>query len=99
MQSGIDIAGAGARVVLFTTSLPADELPVSPFKLYFDEISLIPSYSCGPNDTREALRLIRNGTVPIDKLVTHRFPLDQIDRAMEAAADVNQALKTLIVFD
>ena len=99
MQSGIDIAGAGARVVLFTTSLPAAELPLSPFKLYFDEISLIPSYSCGPDDTREALELIRNGTVPIDKLITHRFPLDQIDRAMEAAADVNQALKTLIVFD
>jgi len=99
MRSGVDIAGAGSRVVLFTTGTPDAELTLSPFKLYFDEISLIPSYSCGPEDTREALELIRNGTVPVDKLVTHRFPLEQIDRAMEAAADVNRALKTVIVFD
>ncbi len=99
MQTGVEIAGAGARVVLFTTGTPEAQLTLSPFKLYFDEISLIPSYSCGPDDTREALELIRSGTVPGDKLVTHRFPLDQIDRAMEAAADVNRALKTVIVFD
>jgi L-iditol 2-dehydrogenase len=99
MRTGVEIAGAGGKVVLFTASEPDAQLPLSPFELYFKEISLIPSYSCGPNDTREALNLIRNGAIPTGKLVTHRFPLDQIDRAMEAAADVDKALKTLIVFD
>jgi L-iditol 2-dehydrogenase len=99
MQSGIAIAGPGSTVVLFTASMPDDELAVSPFRLYFDEISLVPSYSCGPDDTREALALIERGAVPVDKLVTHRFGLGEVQTAMRAAADVDAALKTLIVFD
>jgi len=99
MEAGIEAAGAGGRVVLFTTSQPDERLAVSPFKLYFDEISLVPSYSCGPDDTREALRLIEQGRVPIDQLVTHRFNLDEVDRALKVAADVDEALKTLVVFD
>jgi len=99
MEAGIDAAGSASRVVLFTTSQPEDTLSVSPFKLYFDEISLIPSYSCGPDDTREALRLIAEGVVPVDKLITHRFGLDQVGEAMRAAGRVEEALKTLVVFD
>lgn len=99
MESGIDIAGSGASVVLFTTSQPEERLAVSPFRLYFDEISLVPSYSCGPDDTREALALLAAGKVPIDELVTHRFALSEIGAAMRAAGNVNEALKTLIVFE
>jgi len=99
MRSGIAAAGAGARVILFTASMLEDQLRISPFRLYFDEVSLIPSYSCGPDDTRAALELLRSAALPIDKLVTHRFALTQINEAMKTAADVNQALKTLVVFD
>jgi len=99
MRSGIAAAGAGARVILFTASMPEDQLTISPFRLYFDEVSLIPSYSCGPDDTRAALELLRSGALATDKLVTHRFALTQISEAMKTAADVNQALKTLVVFD
>ncbi len=98
MRAGIAVAGPGARVVLFTTSKP-DDLEVSPFRLYFDEISLVPSYSCGPNDTREALELLERGVVPLEKLITHRFRLKDVGEAMKAAARVNEALKTVVVFD
>jgi L-iditol 2-dehydrogenase len=99
MQAGIAVAGSGSRVVMFTTSTPEAVLPVSPFRMYFDEISLVPSYSCGPNDTRQALELLDRGIVPVEKLVTHRFRLDEVGGAMKAAANVNEALKTVIVFD
>jgi L-iditol 2-dehydrogenase len=99
MRTGIAAAGAGSRVVLFTTSRPDDVLEVSPFRLYFEEISLVPSYSCGPSDTREALELLDRNVVPVEKLVTHRFKLDEVGSALKAAADVNRALKTLVIFD
>lgn len=99
MHSGIAVAGAGATVILFTASMPEDELALSPFRLYFDEVSLIPSYSCGPDDTRAALELLRAGAVPVDKLITHRFALEEVGEAMKTAADVDRALKTLVVFD
>ncbi len=99
MHAAIDAAAPGGRVVLFTTSEPDDRLPVSPYKLYFEEISLIPSYSCGPDDTREALRLICEGKVPVDGIVTHRFGLDHAAEAVKTAGLADQALKTLVVFD
>ena len=99
MKTGIELAAPGGRVVLFTCTEPDAELRLSPFSLYFDEISLIPSYSCGPNDTREAVDLLERGVVDADQMITHRFALEDIGEAMSTAADVNRALKTIVVFD
>lgn len=99
MQTGIRLAAADARVVLFTCSEPDATLPVSPFDLYFREVSLVPSYSCGPRDTREALALLGAGKLPVRQLVTHEFPLERVGEAMKTAADVDRALKTVVVFD
>ena len=99
MESGIESAAPGGRVVLFTTSQPDDRLSVSPFRIYFDEVSLIPSYSCGPDDTREALKLIMDGCVPVDRLVTHRFGLESVIEAMDAAGRVDEALKAVVLFE
>jgi L-iditol 2-dehydrogenase len=99
METGIRLAGADSRVVLFTCSQPDDVLAAKPFDLYFREVSLIPSYSCGPRDTREALELLEAGRIPVSQLVTHKFGLEKVNEAMRAAADVGAALKTLVVFE
>ncbi len=99
METGVKLAAPDGRVVLFTCSQPNDVLPVKPFDLYFREISLVPSYSCGPRDTREAMELLDAGKLPVEKLVTHRFELARIAEAMRAAADTSAALKTIVVFD
>lgn len=99
METGIALAGPDSRVVLFTCSQPTDVLAVKPFEVYFREVSLVPSYSCGPRDTREALRLLEAGKIPVSELVTHKFQLEKVAEAMRAASDVGAALKTLVVFD
>ena len=71
MELGIRCAAKGGTVVLFTTSTPEAILPVSPYHLYFNEIRLTPSYSCGPNDTREALQLIPQGDVEVWARLRH----------------------------
>lgn len=98
MELGIRCAAKGGTVVLFTTSTPEALLAVSPYHLYFNEISLIPSYSCGPNDTREALRLIRAGVVNAEKFITHRFPFPQLHAAYKNAAEARDSLKTVVEF-
>jgi L-iditol 2-dehydrogenase len=98
MQLGIALAGRGATVVLFTASRPEDRLAVAPYDLYFREIRLVPSYSCGPNDTRDALALVSRGVVTADKVVTHRFPLADLATAYRTAADGGVALKTIVTF-
>ena len=97
MDLGLALAGRGATVVLFTTSRPDDQLVVHPYDMYFREIRLVPSYSCGPNDTREALELIANGVITASHVVTHRFPIDDIAEAYRTAADT-ASLKTVVTF-
>jgi L-iditol 2-dehydrogenase len=97
MATGIAAAGRGAAVVQFTATPPEDELPVRPHDLYFNEIRLVPSYSCGPDDTRAALELVERGVINARDLVTHSFPLSDIGAAY-ATAQKPEALKVIVTF-
>jgi L-iditol 2-dehydrogenase len=83
--------------VQFTATPPDEEMLVKPFDLYFNETRLIPSYSCGPDDTREAFELVRKGVINARELVTHQFPLAQITQAFEQAQKP-ESLKVVVTF-
>src|ERR1019366_2948031 len=74
-----------------------DELLVKPHDLYFNETRLIPSYSCGPDETRRALSIVERGVINASELVTHRFPLAQITEAF-ATAQKPESLKVIVTF-
>jgi L-iditol 2-dehydrogenase len=98
IATGIACAGKGATVVQFTATPPEDELLVKPHDLYFNETRLVPSYSCGPEETREAMSLVERGVINAAELVTHRFPLARIAEAY-AAAQKPESLKVIVTFD
>ena len=81
----------------FTATPPEDELLLKPHDLYFNETRLVPSYSCGPDETREALALVERGVINSKELVTHRFPLAQITEAF-ATAQKPESLKVIVTF-
>jgi L-iditol 2-dehydrogenase len=97
IATGIAAAGKGATVVQFTATPPDDELLVKPHDLYFNETRLVPSYSCGPDETREALALVERGVINARELVTHRFPLEQIAEAF-STAQKPESLKVIVTF-
>lgn len=96
IRAGIGAAAPGGRVVCFTPLAPGQELTLDPFALYFREITLTQSYSCGPDETREALRLLAEGVVEATSLITHRDGLDGVGTALDRAAGVGGGLKTVI---
>jgi len=98
MQAGLACAGKGSTVLLFTPTPPDVTLPVEPNKLYMNEISLVASYSCGPNDTREALPLVQRGVVTAEKIVTDRFSIDEAGLAYRAMAELRDTVKAIITF-
>ena len=67
--------------------------------LYFREISLIPSYSCGPQETRRAHDLLRRGAVDVAPLITHSFSIDRVQEAYDTAKGGGKALKVMVVFE
>jgi len=98
MEVGLRIAGKAATLVQFTATPPEDELGLRPHDLYFNETRLVPSYSCGPDDTRQSLRLVESGVLKASELVTHKFPLVQINEAF-ATAQKPEALKVVVTFN
>jgi L-iditol 2-dehydrogenase len=96
--AGVALAAPAGRVVLFAPTAPGVATAVDTNRVYFDEVSLIPSYSCGPEDTREALRAIAAGVVRAADLVTHRVPIERAADAYRAMAAGGAAIKSVVVF-
>lgn len=97
MEDGLGLVGKGGTVLLYAPLAPGATLPVRVHDLLFSEITLVSTYSCGPNETRTALEFIRRGRVRTSGLVTHRFGLEQVGEAIRLAAQADESLKIVIV--
>jgi L-iditol 2-dehydrogenase len=98
IRQALSYVRPAGTAVLFTPTPTFVTTALDLGELYFREVSLIPSYSCGPEDTRQAYELLREGRVRTGGLVTHRFPLERIQEAYETARAGGTALKVLITF-
>ncbi len=97
MSQAINCASRGGRVLLFTPVKPGDVLQFQPNEIYFKDINVITSYSCGPDDTREALNLISSGTIHARRLITHKFPMEKVSDAFKLTSSAGDSLKVIIV--
>jgi L-iditol 2-dehydrogenase len=77
---------------------PGETWSAGLFELYFREVSVVPSYSCGPDDTAEALDAIARRRVRVDDLVSHRFPVARAAEAFARARELEGAMKVAITF-
>lgn len=95
LELALEAVDDGGTVQLFAPAAPGQRLPLDPTDLFFREVTLQASYSAGPADTREALRLLASGAVRGEGIVTHRFPLEEAPRAL-ATARSGEAIKVVV---
>ncbi|MBN2655149.1 MAG: alcohol dehydrogenase catalytic domain-containing protein [Nitrospirae bacterium] len=98
MKQGINCAGRGGTVLLFTPALPNERLEIDPNEIYFKDVSIVSSYSCGPDDTKTALGIIEKRIITADKVVTHRFPIEKTAEAYRLTTAAKDSLKSIITF-
>jgi L-iditol 2-dehydrogenase len=96
MRSGLELVAPGGTLLLFTMAPPEARWEISPNDVYFREVSIVPSYSCGPDDTREALDLIASRRVSIDGIITQRYPLEEAVTAFERARRPEGSVKVVL---
>lgn len=96
LYDGIRICRNGGKVCLFAPTRPGEQARLNPHRLFFSEITLIPSYSVSHVETRIALQLIASGRINARGLITHRFPLDRAAEAFKTAADGKECLKVVV---
>ncbi len=99
INMGLKLTAKGGKLVLFTPTPDFAKLEIKPYDIYFNEISIIPSYSAGPDDTREALRLISEGVIKAKDFVTHKFKIENTLDAFMLTANAGESLKCMIIFD
>ena len=98
LEAALAAVAPGGTLLAFTMADPEERLSVSPHDLYFREVQIVPSYSAGPEDMREALALLAAGRVPVADLVTHRFRIDRAREAFARAATPEGSVKVLLTF-
>ena len=98
IRNAIAAAAPGGTILMFTPLEPGVALSLDPNDLYFRDLRLIASYSCGPNDTRAALAAIERGVVTAEKLGATMFSLDQALQAYGALSKA-QIVKPIVVFE
>ena len=99
MMEGLECVRPGGQVLFFTPARPGEKLILDPNRLYFNDINIITSYSCGPADTADALEFIEKGVISADRLITHRFPIEKTDEAFRLTSRAENSLKAVITFD
>ena len=70
------MARKGGRILLFG-GLPKDDCtpPVDMNLIHYNALSLIGTTTFAPRHYRLAVKLVASKRIPVDKLITHRFPL------------------------
>jgi len=97
LSEGIDVCRKGGTVCLFAPTSPNEYMRVSPHRLFFSEIKIVPSYSTSHIETRTALKLISSGRIKTKELMTHHFPLNRIEDAFKTAAESKECLKVVVL--
>ena len=80
---------------------PSKIMQLSPVKLVAEERTLQGSYigSCIPSrDIPAYIALYQSGRMPVDKLMTHKLKLDEINEAFERLAK-GEAIRQILTFD
>ena len=86
----------GGTVLCFATTEPGVDIPVPMNEFWRNEIKLMPSYGNSPYDAMVAIDLIRSKRIPLQQMITHRLPMDQIGRGFQLVAEAGESIKVII---
>ncbi len=86
IANAMDWARPGGRVMLFAQTQHS-QAQFDPAAVCVDEKTLMGSYSASIDLQEESADLVFSGEIPLERLITHRFPLSRAVEALDLAAN------------
>jgi L-iditol 2-dehydrogenase len=89
----------GGTVLFFAGAAEGACIPACINDIFWrTEVTLTSSYAGAPADCADALKLIAARSLPVEKLISHRLPLEEAGRGFAAVCNpvVNQCVKVVI---
>ena len=97
LDFALDIADIDARIGLFAPLPPGDQ-GFDFERAYMRDLTLVNSYSCGPDDTAVALEWLKQRMVRGEQAVTDRISLEELPAAYEQMKN-GEILKPVVRFE
>jgi alcohol dehydrogenase len=100
LDLAIEVTRRGGRTVTAALPNPTDRLSLAAARLVTEERTLLGSYvgSCVPSrDIPNFMALHKKGKLPVDRMISHRISLTEINESMERLA-AGQAIRQIICF-
>lgn len=97
LDLAVEAVKPGGVIVLFAPMPPSERTPVDLNKLYFKDVRLVSSYSCGPSDTRAAAAILGDGKVKAEQVVSDFIGIDELPEAYQKMKR-GEILKPMVIF-
>jgi len=85
IRPAIDATRPGGRILLFAQTARG-EVTIDPAAVCVDEKTLLGSYSASVELQEESVRFVMNREMDLERLISHRFPLEKSEEALRLAA-------------
>lgn len=96
ISDAITMTRKGGTIVMFGVPSKGATMNLDMSVIYSKELSIVPSYAASDRDTKQALDLISSGKVNAKRLITHRYSLNDSQKAFEHAHTGQNAMKIVI---
>jgi L-iditol 2-dehydrogenase len=98
VEQAMRISRPGSRILLFAQTSHQERVEVSGADICMGERTLCGAYSASVDLQRQSADLVFGGEVPVDLLISHRVPLDDIRSGIDLALHPNeQSLKIVVL--
>ena len=96
IRPAIDAARPGGRVLLFAQTVRG-EVTIDPASVCVDEKTLLGSYSASVDLQEESVRFVMNREMDLERLISHRFPLQNSVEALNLAAHPQPDSRKIVI--
>ena len=96
IQPAMDAARPGGRVLLFAQT-QRGEVVIDPAAVCVDEKTLVGSYSASVDLQEQSVGFVMNREMDLERLISHRFPLQQVAEALELAAHPQPSSMKIVI--
>jgi L-iditol 2-dehydrogenase len=85
VEQAVASSRPGARILLFAQTSHQERIEVSGADVCMGERVLCGSYSASVDIQKESAELVFSGALPVERLISHRFPLERIHEGIRLA--------------
>ncbi|MGZ5490969.1 MAG: zinc-binding dehydrogenase [Nitrososphaeraceae archaeon] len=93
----IEIIKKGGTILIFGEPQKEIKVNIDINTIYSKEVKIITTYAATTKEIHEALRIITNMEIDVNKIITHRYSIAESKDAFEKVHDRNDVIKAIII--